>query len=171
MKPKLLLLYGIHATYERIQMTEMHKSLNETSMPRGTEATMVKKEQVEVSTSAAAQEEEVAAAAGQSSSGGQPVQTITINGQQYQIVSPAALSASQLEGLQTVSVASSSGGGGGGSSAGASGSAGGTAAVVQFAPTSQNGQTVFIPNTVSAAGGSGGAAAQGGGTSIDKISY
>ena len=76
------------------------------------------------------------------------VQTITINGQQYQIVSPASLSASQLEGLQTVSVAassSSSGGGGGGS---------GGAAVVQYAATSQNGQTVFIPNTVSAAGGS-----------------
>ena len=75
------------------------------------------------------------------------VQTITINGQQYQIVSPASLSASQLEGLQTVSVAasSSSSGGGGGS---------GGAAVVQYAATSQNGQTVFIPNTVSAAGGS-----------------
>ena len=111
----------------------------------------------------------MAAAAGQSSSGGQPVQTITINGQQYQIVSPAALSASQLEGLQTVSVASSSSaGGGGGSAVGASGSSsGGAAAVVQFAPTSQNGQTVFIPNTVSAAGGSGGAAAQGGRASVD----
>ena len=77
------------------------------------------------------------------------VQTITINGQQYQIVSPASLSASQLEGLQTVSVAASSSSSGGGGAGG-----GGGAAVVQYAATSQNGQTVFIPNTVSAAGGS-----------------
>merc|ERR1719471_1694634 len=110
---------------------------------------MVKKEQVEVSTSAAsaaASQEEEEEGTSPSSGGAQPVQTITINGQQYQIVSPASLSASQLEGLQTVSVAassSSSGGGGGG---------GGGAAVVQYAATSQNGQTVFIPNTVSAAG-------------------
>ena len=67
-------------------------------------------------------------------------------------MSPASLSASQLEGLQTVSVASSSGGGGGGASGGP--------AVVQYAATSQNGQTVFIPNTVSTAGGSSGAGAQ-----------
>ena len=32
MKLKLLLLYSIHATYGRIQMTEMQKSLSETSM-------------------------------------------------------------------------------------------------------------------------------------------
>ena len=117
---------------------------------------MVKKEQVEVSTSAiaaAAQEEMEEGTSSSSSAGGgqQPVQTITINGQQYQIVSPASLSASQLEGLQTVSVASSSGGGG---------SASGGPAVVQYAATSQNGQTVFIPNTVSTAGGSSGASAQ-----------
>ena len=110
---------------------------------------MVKKEQVEVSTSASA-----AAAAGQemeeegtSSSSGQPVQTITINGQQYQIVSPASLSESQLAGLQTVSVASSSGGS---ASGGGGGGGGAGAPVVQYAATSQNGQTVFIPNTVSA---------------------
>ena len=30
----LLLLYSIHATYGRIQMTEMQKSLSETSMPQ-----------------------------------------------------------------------------------------------------------------------------------------
>ena len=33
MKLKLLLLYSIHATYGRIQMTEMPKSLKKTSMP------------------------------------------------------------------------------------------------------------------------------------------
>ena len=32
MKLKLLLLYSIYATHRRIQMTEMHKSLSETSM-------------------------------------------------------------------------------------------------------------------------------------------
>ena len=32
MKLKLLLLYSIHATYGRIQMTEMPKSLKKTSM-------------------------------------------------------------------------------------------------------------------------------------------
>ena len=112
-------------------------------------------EQVEVATSAAAasaaaasQEEEEGTSSSSSAAGGQPVQTITINGQQYQIVSPASLSASQLEGLQTVSVASSSS------------STSTSAPVVQYAATSQNGQTVFIPNTVSAAGGSGAAAAQ-----------
>ena len=32
MKLKLLLLYSIHATYRKIQMTEMQKSLSETSL-------------------------------------------------------------------------------------------------------------------------------------------
>ena len=32
MKLKLLLLYSIHTTYGRIQMTDMLKSVNETSM-------------------------------------------------------------------------------------------------------------------------------------------
>ena len=35
MKLKLLLLYSIHSTYGRIQMTEMTKSLKKTCMCRG----------------------------------------------------------------------------------------------------------------------------------------
>jgi len=57
----------------------------------------------------------------------QAVQTISINGQQYQIVSPAP-----IDGIQTINV----GGGGAGSSG-----------VLQYAATTQNGQTIFLPGT------------------------
>lgn len=66
-------------------------------------------------------------------SGSNSVQTITINGQQYQIVSPSA-----LEGAQ--SAASSSGA--------TSSSAAAASGVLQYTAASQNGQTVFIPGTV-----------------------
>jgi len=57
----------------------------------------------------------------------QAVQTISINGQQYQIVSPAP-----IDGIQTINV-------GGGSS--------GSSGVLQYAATTQNGQTIFLPGT------------------------
>ena len=71
----------------------------------------------------------------------QQVQTITINGQQYQIVNPSALS--QSGSIQTITV--------GGEGAATSSTSG----VVQYAATSQNGQTVFIPGTVASASASG----------------
>lgn len=73
----------------------------------------------------------------------QQVQTITINGQQYQIVSPIG-----VDGVQTL--VSASGGGGGGGSPTAMNSS-----VVQYAASTQNGQTVFIPGTVATATASG----------------
>lgn len=117
---------------------------------KGTEASVANMKQeateaggaIEVSTSA-----EVAAAAAAVASGAdgsQPVQTITINGQQYQIVSPSALAShtAVAEGtaIQTITV-------GGGGSAGSSASSP-SSGVVQYAATSQNGQTVFIPGTM-----------------------
>jgi hypothetical protein len=66
------------------------------------------------------------------------VQTITINGQQYQIVSPAAMQTA--EAIQALA-----------SGAGASPPSPGD--VVQYAATSQNGQTVFIPGTVASTPG------------------
>lgn len=60
------------------------------------------------------------------------VQTISINGQQYQIVTPSALETSSASGSSSATAAS----------------------VIQYAAASQNGQTVFIPGTVAAAGGS-----------------
>ena len=66
------------------------------------------------------------------------VQTININGQQYQIVSPSALTPGQVEGLQVATGTSSPAGGS-------------SPAVVQYAATSQNGQTMFVPGTVAAA--------------------
>lgn len=64
--------------------------------------------------------------------GQQQVQTISINGQQYQIVSPIG-----VDGVQTIVAAS--------------GSASPTSSVVQYAASTQNGQTVFIPGTVATA--------------------
>ena len=72
----------------------------------------------------------------------QQVQTITINGQQYQIVNPSALS--QSGSIQTITV--------GGEGAATSSTSG----VVQYAATSQNGQTVFIPGTVASPGSASG---------------
>ena len=78
----------------------------------------------------------------------QQVQTITINGQQYQIVNPTALaSSSEGAAIQTITV--------GGSSASPPTASASTAGVVQYAATSQNGQTVFIPGTVATASASG----------------
>jgi len=76
----------------------------------------------------------------------QQVQTISINGQQFQIVSPIG-----VDGVQTLVSASSagSGGGGGGSPTTMNSS------VVQYAASTQNGQTVFIPGTVATATASG----------------
>jgi len=70
----------------------------------------------------------------------QQVQTISINGQQYQIVSPIG-----VDGVQTIVAAS-----------GASGSSSGSinSSVVQYAASTQNGQTVFIPGTVATASAS-----------------
>ena len=70
------------------------------------------------------QQSEVSTSGGE---GGKSVPTITINGQQYQIVSPSSI-AGTVEGLQTLASASSSH-----SSSGSGGS------VVQYAATSQNG--------------------------------
>lgn len=69
------------------------------------------------------------------------VQTITINGQQYQIVSPAA------EAIQALAA------GAGMAAAAAAGGPASPSDVVQYAATSQNGQTVFIPGTVASTPG------------------
>jgi len=87
---------------------------------------------------------EVAASESEESGEGlsqQQVQTITINGQQYQIVSPIG-----VDGVQTIVAASGSGSGGS--------SAPVNSSVVQYAASTQNGQTVFIPGTVAAASAS-----------------
>jgi len=68
----------------------------------------------------------------------QQVQTITINGQQYQIVNALG----GVDGVQAITV------GAGGVVTSGSPSSG----VVQYAASTQNGQTVFIPGTVAAAG-------------------
>jgi len=65
----------------------------------------------------------------------QQVQTITINGQQYQIVSPVG-----VDGVQAITVG-----------AGGVVTSGTSSGVVQYAASTQNGQTVFIPGTVAAA--------------------
>jgi len=83
---------------------------------------------------------------GDALTGQQQVQTITINGQQYQIVSPIG-----VDGVQTLVTAS--GGGGGGSPTPAAALQ--TSSVVQYAASTQNGQTVFIPGTVATATTSG----------------
>lgn len=70
----------------------------------------------------------VVSSAVSASGASQAVQTISINGQQYQIVSPAPIA----DGIQTINV----GGGGAGSSG-----------VLQYAATTQNGQTIFLPGT------------------------
>ena len=77
----------------------------------------------------------------------QQVQTITINGQQYQIVSPIG-----VDGVQTIVAASGSGGST--STSAAAAPVNSSAAVVQYAASTQNGQTVFIPGTVAAASAS-----------------
>merc|ERR1711981_925305 len=102
---------------------------------KGTEAKVanLKEETIEVTTS-------VNSDSGNSMAQ-QQVQTITINGQQYQIVNPSALS--QTGSIQTITV--------GGEGAATSSTSG----VVQYAATSQNGQTVFIPGTVASASASG----------------
>ena len=69
------------------------------------------------------------------------VQTITINGQQYQIVSPAA------EAIQALAA------GAGMAAAAAAGGPASPSDVVQYSATSQNGQTVFIPGTVASTPG------------------
>jgi len=69
----------------------------------------------------------------------QQVQTITINGQQYQIVSPIG-----VDGVQTLVGSASSGGS-------PSGTAINAPNLVQYAASTQNGQTVFIPGTVATA--------------------
>lgn len=85
----------------------------------------------------------------------QAVQTISINGQQYQIVSPAP-----IDGIQTINV--------GGGSAGSSG-------VLQYAATTQNGQTIFLPGTaqqvvtVGSAGVGSGSSSGGGTVSIANV--
>jgi hypothetical protein len=117
---------------------------------KGTEAKFVGMKQenvdshqaIEVSTSA--ETDESGEALGQ-----QQVQTITINGQQYQIVSPSAIASDG--GIQTITVGGVHGGGVVASSSASSSPSG----VVQYAATSQNGQTVFIPGTVAAAAASG----------------
>jgi len=103
---------------------------------KGTEAKVanLKEETIEVSTS-------VDSDSGDSSLAQQQVQTITINGQQYQIVNPAQLSPDS--GIQTITV--------GGSNAAATPTSSSASGVVQYAATSQNGQTVFIPGTVATA--------------------
>lgn len=68
-------------------------------------------------------------------SGQQQVQTITINGQQYQIVSPIG-----VDGVQTIVAAS-----------GSPSASSINSSVVQYAASTQNGQTVFIPGTVATA--------------------
>lgn len=111
---------------------------------QGTEAKVAKMKSepgepsvVEVTTSAAADEDAATGEGGPSSStGSSGVQTISINGQQYQIVSPS------VDNVQTITVGSS------GSASQPASSSSGT--VVQYAPVSQNGQTVFIPGTVGA---------------------
>lgn len=94
-------------------------------------------EPIEVSTSVESEESEDALAHQQ------PVQTITINGQQYQIVSPSALSPDGN--IQTLTI------GAGGVASGASSASTSPSGVIQYAAASQNGQTVFIPGTVAAA--------------------
>jgi len=109
---------------------------------KGTEAKVanLKEETIEVSTSVDSDSGESVAT--------QQVQTITINGQQYQIVNPSALaSSSEGASIQTITV--------GGSSASPPTASASTAGVVQYAATSQNGQTVFIPGTVATASASG----------------
>jgi len=103
---------------------------------KGTEAKVanLKEETIEVTTS-------VDSDSGDSMAQ-QQVQTITINGQQYQIVNPSALS--QSGSIQTITV--------GGEGAATSSTSG----VVQYAATSQNGQTVFIPGTVASPGSASG---------------
>lgn len=81
---------------------------------------------------------------GDALTGQQQVQTITINGQQYQIVSPIG-----VDGVQTLVTAS----GGGGSPTPAAALQ--NSSVVQYAASTQNGQTVFIPGTVATATASG----------------
>lgn len=83
---------------------------------------------------------------GDALTGQQQVQTITINGQQYQIVSPIG-----VDGVQTLVTAS----GGGGSPTPAAAAALQNSSVVQYAASTQNGQTVFIPGTVATATASG----------------
>jgi len=73
----------------------------------------------------------------------QQVQTITINGQQYQIVSPIG-----VDGVQTIVGSASSGGS-------PTGTAMNAPNLVQYAASTQNGQTVFIPGTVATATASG----------------
>ena len=99
----------------------------------------------------------------------QQVQTITINGQQYQIVSPLG-----VDGVQAITVG-----------AGGVVTSGSSSGVVQYAASTQNGQTVFIPGTVAssatpqiisvasassppAAGSSGGGNASPAGSSIEE---
>ena len=98
---------------------------------KGTEANVanLKQEAVESAVDHEADEAEETLAA-------QQVQTISINGQQYQIVSPIG-----VDGVQTLVGATSSS-----STASAINSS-----VVQYAASTQNGQTVFIPGTVAAA--------------------
>ena len=84
---------------------------------------------------------------GDALTGQQQVQTITINGQQYQIVSPIG-----VDGVQTL-VTASGGGGGGSPTPGAAALQ--NSSVVQYAASTQNGQTVFIPGTVATATASG----------------
>ena len=79
---------------------------------------------------------------GDALTGQQQVQTITINGQQYQIVSPIG-----VDGVQTLVTATSAAGG--------SPPALQNSSVVQYAASTQNGQTVFIPGTVATATTSG----------------
>jgi len=86
----------------------------------------------------------------------QGVQTISINGQQYQIVSPAP-----IEGIQTINV-----GGAGGT---------GSSGVLQYAATTQNGQTIFLPGTaqqlvtVGSAGQGPGSSNSGGSVSLANV--
>lgn len=86
----------------------------------------------------------------------QAVQTISINGQQYQIVSP-----SPIDGIQTINV--------GGAGAGT------TSGVLQYAATTQNGQTIFLPGTaqqvvtVGSAGVGPGSSNSGGSVSLANV--
>lgn len=112
---------------------------------KGTEAKVanLKEETIEVTTSVDSDSGESLAP--------QQVQTITINGQQYQIVNPSAIAATSTEGsIQTITV-----GGSPPPPPPPSSSTATTTGVVQYAATSQNGQTVFIPGTVAAASASG----------------
>lgn len=101
---------------------------------KGTEAKVANMKQETVESTIEVTESDESGDAGLAT---QQVQTITINGQQYQIVSPVG-----VDGVQTVVAASTSSG---------NSPSPNSSGVVQYAASTQNGQTVFIPGTVATA--------------------